>query len=589
MVKKDRKRKSYDRESFESAVEQLISKHDELKGRGFRQTNKCHLSLSLIESFLKGPITTEDNSEPCHSVLSEEVLSQLDVVEESTVSVTPHPTVSLVLMLSSLLSVRTPVTPPLLPLNPINRSFTPLPTPPPTLHCTAINKPSFVELTRSTRYTIDTLAQNPSKVQVQEHHPNPRPTVNLPIANIMMTSKVEVDEKTEKQIPDLIQVKATQLPDVQIIHNQDNDPAPDDSHDFLEQNSDDFPSDQLEASSGDKIPFDEISEDIMDNIQSDVEVEEKCADVCPMTLLKMKQLNHRIKSIERKWMSLIQSRESSILVELRGIRDQLVALMELSKTVVDDSSQLDVSDEAVAPESVSKNRQTIDLIKINKLYQMTEAVLSDSARQCVDTSVTSKPPRSDKQPLKSKEYDVPVLSTLNRCIQRQLFEKRRPSLEMITLNRHKLENKTLIYSTRQTVYVTFINRLRQLHNIILKRVLRPQVIAPIINKNLIEHKFELEHIDRETISLCISNKLAYRDWERVNELSVQEQRILYETKLNVQHLWQQRVKSLSDTTIVQMLAASATVLVLLTILSGSHSTFSDKFESFFQYTKTTKQ
>ena len=53
----------------------------------------------------------------------------------------------------------------------------------------------------------------------------------------MMTSKVEVDEKTEKQIPDLIQVKAAQLPDVQIIHNQDNDPAPDDSYDYAEQNS----------------------------------------------------------------------------------------------------------------------------------------------------------------------------------------------------------------------------------------------------------------------------------------------------------------------------------------------------------------
>ena len=51
MVKKDPKKKSYDRENFESAVEQLISKHDELKGRGFRQTNKCNLSLSLIESF----------------------------------------------------------------------------------------------------------------------------------------------------------------------------------------------------------------------------------------------------------------------------------------------------------------------------------------------------------------------------------------------------------------------------------------------------------------------------------------------------------------------------------------------------------
>ena len=389
----------------------------------------------------------------------------------------------------------------------------------------------------------------------------------------MMTSEVEVDTKAEKQIPDLAEVKATQIPDVQIIHNQDNDLAPDDSHDFSEQNSDDFPSDHLGKSSDNKIPSDDIVEDNPFNVRSNEEVEEKCVYACPMTLLKMKQLTHRIKAIERKWMNLIQSRDSSILVEVRGIRDQLLALVERSKTVADDSIQIDVSEENITPENASKYKQTIDFIKINKLYQMTEAVLSDSARQCVDTSVTSKPPRSDKPLLKSKGYDVPDLSTLNRCIQRQLLEKKRPSLELIALNRHKLENQTLICSTRQTVYIMFINRLRQLHSKVLKRVLRPQVIAPIINKNIIEHKVEMEHIDRETISLCISNKLAYRDWERVNELSVQEQRILYETKLTVQHLWKQRVKNLSDTTIAQMLAASATVLVLLTILSGSYSMF----------------
>ena len=464
-----------------------------------------------------GRTTTDATNETCQKEVREVTRDEghplLSIVSS-------RPTVSsscanVILVLSSIFGTMRPVSTPLLPVNPINRSFLINSTPPPTLDTLTFNRPSLeYKLSANKHPTVDAFVHNPAKGQARVAHVQTRPIVNLPVANIITTSESEVDEESESQVPAL--PVSTEFESDGQIKESDND-EPDDASDGSTSQT------------------------------------ARCNE-CSMANLKVKQLTHRLKTFERKWLTVTKLRDNSIIAEMRGIRDQLTSLTDSPDTVT----------------SIQSRRQTVDLIKINKLYQMTDAVLSDRGRQCVDISVSNKQSKSDKQLPKHTGFRVPALSTLNRCFERQLIVKQRQTVEANSLNHERNEqNITLTYSERQFVFLSFVSKLRQLHTLILRQIVRPQVLSPsIINKSGVEHKYDLSQSDRDTISLCISNKLSNRDWERVNELSIGEQRILYQTKLKVQKLWAARMSTLDDHTVVEVIAASATVLVLLALLSG---------------------